>query len=119
WMNETETPSTLVNVGGWLQIPFALFMIFISFWLLLILWPILIDPLFWTAFGWWTLLMMVALVITGVFGLSLSVLWLRWRHDIPGNKSRLIKTGIIGMIFSGTIPGLLVLIGAAIYPTGK
>jgi hypothetical protein len=118
-MTDTETPSTLVSVGGWLQIPFSLFMILFSAWFLWILWPILIDPLFWTAFGWWTLLMMGALAFTGVFGLGLTVLWLRWRHDISGNKKRLITTGIIGMIFSGTIPGLLVLIGAAIYPTGK
>jgi hypothetical protein len=118
-MSDTETPSTLVRVGAWLQIPFALFIILFSAWFLWILWPVLIDPLFWTAFGWWTILLMGGLGVIGILGLGFAVIWLRWRHDIPGNKKRLITTGILGMILAGTVPGLLVLIGAAIYPTGK
>ncbi len=118
-MNDTETPSTLVRVGGWLQIPFALFSILFSVWMLWILWPILVDPLFWLAWGWWTLLSMIFLMFTGVLGIALAIIWLRWRHDITGNRQRLITTGIVGMILAGTVPGLLVLIGAAIYPTNK
>ena len=118
-MSETETSSTLVSVGGWLQIPFSLFMILIFAGFLLLLWPVLADPLFWTAFGWWTTLLFGFLAFAGVLGLGFAIMWLRWRRDIPGNKQKLIWTSIVGIILSGTVPGLLVLVGAAIYPTKK
>ena len=118
-MSDTKTPSTLITAGGWLQIPFSFFMIFISAWLLWLLWPVLIDPLYWTAFGWWTLLLLGFLVVVGVIGIGLAIIWLRWRRDILMNKRRLITTAIFGVIFTGTVPGILILIGAAIYPEAK
>ncbi len=118
-MTDTETPSTLTNAGAWLQIPFSIFIILINVWMLWLLWPVLIDPLFWAAFGWWTALLLGFLTFAGIFGLILAAIWLRWRHDIPKHKKRLITTGIVGMIFTGTIPGLLILIGAALYPSNS
>jgi len=56
-------------------------------------------------------------IFAGVFGLVLSLLWFRWRYDVPGHKNGFIKTGIAGMILTGTVPGLLVLVGAAIHPS--
>ncbi len=116
-MGDTETSLMLVKVGAWLQIPFSFFIIVIIAWMFWLLWPILIDPIFWTTFGWWTMLLLVLGIFAGILGLVLALLWFRWRYDIIGHKNGFIKTGIVGMIFTGTVPGLLVLVGAAIHPT--
>ncbi|MFX1317829.1 MAG: hypothetical protein ACFE9D_10025 [Promethearchaeota archaeon] len=116
-MSNTETSLMLVKVGTWLQIPFSFFIIAIMVWLYWLLWPILIDPIFWVAFGGWTMALLGFEIFAGIFGLGLAILWFRWRHDIPNHKQALVKTGIVGMIFTGTVPGLLVLIGAVIHPT--
>lgn len=116
-MADDSTPRTLVNYGAWLQIPFSIFMIAIGAWLLWLLYPVLVDPLFWALFGWYTLILMGFIIVVGFLGLILAVFWFRWRKDIPGHKKGLISTGIVGMIFTGTVPGLLVLLGAVLYPT--
>jgi hypothetical protein len=116
-MNDTETASMLVKIGSWLQIPFSFFIIIIIAWMFWFLWPVMIDPIFWVAFGWWTMVLLGLGVFAGILGLVFALLWLRWRNDIPDHKNDFIKTGIVGMIFTGTVPGLLVLVGAAIHPT--
>jgi hypothetical protein len=118
-MSNTETPTTLVKIGGWLQIPFSLLMIIFTTWYLWLLWPVFTDPLFWPIFGWWIVIMLSLLIVFGTMGFILAFVWLRWQHDIAGHRNKLIGTGIVAMIFTGTVPGLLVLIGAAIYPTSK
>ncbi|MHA2314952.1 MAG: hypothetical protein ACXACF_06655 [Candidatus Hermodarchaeia archaeon] len=116
-MTDDSTSQTLVNVGTWLQIPFSIFSIAIGAWLLWLLYPVLVDPLFWTLFGWYTLILLGFFLVIGFLGLILAIFWFRWRKDILGHKKGLIRTGIVGMIFTGTVPGLLVLLGAALYPT--
>ena len=39
-----------------------------------------------------------------------------WRKDPSGKRTMLIITGILGLIFSGFLPGLLVLIGGFLAP---
>ena len=116
-MGDIDTSSMLIRVGAWLQIPFSLFIIFIIAWVLWLIWPVLIGSGFWLIFGLWIALGLEFGIFTGILGLVLALLWFRWQHDIPTHKSGLIKTGIVGMILTGTVPGLLVLVGAAIYPT--
>jgi len=118
-MSNTDTPKMLVKVGAWLQIPFSLFMILFTILYLWLLWPVFTDPIFWPIFGWWLVLVMGLLIVFGIIGFILAAVWIRWRRDIAGKRMKLIGTGIVAMIFTGTVPGLLVLIGAAIYPTEK
>jgi len=58
----------------------------------------------------YTLFMVVMTVVALVF----SILWLRWRSTPSQHKVGLIVTGILGLIFAGFLPGLLVLIAGAI-----
>jgi hypothetical protein len=118
-MAENNTAQTLVNVGSWLQIPFSLLQIALGVWLLWLMFPVLVDPVFWTIFGWWTVLLLGFIIVGGVLGIILAILWFRWRKDVPTHKKGFIASSIIGMIISGGVPGLLVLIGAAIYPIDK
>lgn len=116
-MTDDSTSKTLMKVGIWLQIPFSIFIVAIGGWLLLLLYPVIVDPTFWLVFGWYTLILLGFLVVIGFLGFILVIFWFRWRKDIPGHKRGLITTGIVGMIFTGTVPGLLVLLSAALYPT--
>jgi hypothetical protein len=113
-MADEGTARTLVSIGAWLQFIFWLigiaaivftFIIFLPFW----------DPLFLMFF-----LMSIAfyLLIT-IFGIIFFILWFRWRHDPGAHKTGLIITGILGLLFGGFLPGLLVLIGGAIAPSEK
>ncbi|MFX1510594.1 MAG: hypothetical protein ACFFBR_09835 [Promethearchaeota archaeon] len=115
-MTESETPKKLVRIGGWLQIPFSLLIVLISIWMFWLMWPVLIDPVFWGLFGWWTAVLLGFLIACGIIGFILAYLWIKWQHNISEKKNRLITTGIIGIIFTGTVPGMLVILGAAIYP---
>ncbi|MFW9934037.1 MAG: hypothetical protein ACFFDU_00725 [Candidatus Thorarchaeota archaeon] len=111
-MADEGTARTLVTIGAWLQLIFWLigiagiaftFMMFLPFW----------DPLIMIVF-----LMAVAFyILITIFGIIFFILWFRWRHDPSAHKTGLIVTGILGLIFSGVLPGLLVLIGGAIAPS--
>ena len=74
------------------------------------------DPLFFALFGMLFIMSAGIYLIFGIFGLILALLWMRWRSDIAGHKTALMVTGILGLILGGGLPGLLVLIGAIIYP---
>ncbi len=52
--------------------------------------------------------------IGGIISLIFAILWFGWRSDPGANKTALIITGILGLIFGGFLAGLLVLIGGAI-----
>jgi hypothetical protein len=114
-MTESTTSKKLIRIGGWLQIPFSLFIVLFSTWMLWLLWPVLIDPVFWILFGWWTAFLLIFLVACGILGFPLGYFWIRWQHDIADMKNKLLVTGIIGLIFAGTVPGVLVIIGAAVH----
>ncbi|MFX1575645.1 MAG: hypothetical protein ACFFCF_00575 [Promethearchaeota archaeon] len=111
-MADEGTARTLVTIGAWLQLIFWLigiagivltFMMFLPFW----------DPLIMIVF-----LMAVAIyILITIFGIIFFILWFRWRHDPSAHKTGLIVTGILGLIFGGVLPGLLVLIGGAIAPS--
>jgi hypothetical protein len=116
-MSDINTSQTLMKIGAWLQIPFSLLLIAIGAWLLWLLLPVIIDPMFWVTFGIFILLILSFVIVTGIIGFILTIIWFRWQHDILGHKKGLITTGIIGIIFTGTVPGLLVLLAAALYPT--
>ncbi len=116
-MTDASTSQTLMNVGTWLQIPFSIFIIAIGGWLLWLLYPVIVDAVYWMLFGWYTMILLGFVIIIGVLGFILAIFWFRWRKDILDHKKGLITTGIVGMIFTGTVPGLLVLLGAALYPT--
>lgn len=70
------------------------------------------DPLDWI----WVFVPGVPLIVFGILGLSFGVSWLRWRHTPSEYKAKLIMTGVVALIFTGVIPGLLALIGGAIVP---
>ena len=116
-MTDDSTSQTLMKYGTWLQIPFSIFIVGIGGWLLWFLYPVIVDPVFWMVFGWYTMILLGFIVVIGFLGFIFAIFWFRWRKDIPGHKKGLITTGIVGMIFTGTVPGLLILLSAALYPT--
>lgn len=62
----------------------------------------------------WVLIPGLPLIVFGILGLLFGFSWLRWRHTPTIYKRRFVMTGIFALIFTGIIPGLLVLIGGAI-----
>ena len=61
----------------------------------------------------------VLLGVMTVFALIFSILWFMWRGSPSQHKVGLIVTGILALLFSGFLPGLLALIGGAIAPRGE
>lgn len=54
------------------------------------------------------------MAIAAVLSLIFTILWLMWRGQPSQHRVGLIITGIIGLILTGFLPGLLALIGGAI-----
>lgn len=102
-----ETASTLILVGAILQI--------ISSIALLILGGagFILPLLFGAGLDFW-LLIPAFFFVGGIISLIFAILWFGWRKDPGANKTALIITGILGLIFGGFIAGLLVLIAGAI-----
>lgn len=70
-----------------------------------------------TMLDWvWVAFPGVPLMVVGILGLIFGTYWFRWRHTAIEYKEKLILTGIIALIFTGVLPGLLVLIGSTIVP---
>ncbi len=116
-MGDQGTASTLVLVAAILQIIFSLFNVVSGAFSFLMILPIMADPIFW---GLLFPIMISSLVLNlafGVIGLIFAVFWLNWREYPSGHKTGLIVTGILALIFSGFIPGLLALIGGVIGPS--
>ncbi|MDO8122987.1 MAG: hypothetical protein Q6364_01210 [Candidatus Hermodarchaeota archaeon] len=113
-MADESTAQMLVNVGTYLQLILFIVFIVLGAWNVVSLLPLLAIPMF------GIILMMSAgiYLVFGIFGLIVFFLWWRWRHDIPGNKTNLLITSILALILAGGLPGLLVLIGVLIYPSG-
>lgn len=113
-MADESTAQMLVNIGTYLQlILFIVFMILGVYSVVTSL-PLLMIPVF----GMMLMMYAAIYLVFGIFGLIIFFLWWRWRHDIPGNKTNLLITSILGLILAGGLPGLLVLIGVLIYPSG-
>ncbi len=58
------------------------------------------------------------MAIAAVLSLIFTILWLMWRGQPSQHRVGLIITGIIGLILTGFLPGLLALIGGAIAKEG-
>ena len=115
-MAEEGTIRTLVLVGAILQVLFIInYLYLILFWIPNIL-PLIIPP----EFSWiMPILMSSYYIIFAVFiaiGIILLIIWLFWRKDPLAHRTGLIVTGVIGLLFAGFIPGLIVLIAAIIAP---
>jgi hypothetical protein len=54
------------------------------------------------------------LAIGAILSLIFTILWLMWRGQPSQHRVGLIITGIIGLVLTGFLPGLLALIGGAI-----
>jgi hypothetical protein len=116
-MSDESTATTLILVGAIFQIIIAILLILgglgssigtaIGFLL-----GGISDPLDWM----WVFVPGIPLIVFGVLGLVFGISWVKWRHTPLEYKQNLILTGILGLIFTGVLPGLLVLIGGAIIP---
>ncbi|MDO8125097.1 MAG: zinc ribbon domain-containing protein [Candidatus Hermodarchaeota archaeon] len=58
------------------------------------------------------------MAIAAVLSLLFTIFWLMWRGQPSQHRVGLIITGIIGLILTGVLPGLLALIGGAIAKEG-
>lgn len=63
--------------------------------------------------GFITILIGGFFVFAGTLILIFSILWLWWRRNPEAHVTGLIITGLLGAIFGGLIPGLLIIIGGA------
>jgi hypothetical protein len=102
-----ETASTLILVGAIFQLLASIIILFLGGA------GFLIPIIFGATLDLW-LLIPAFFFIGGIISLVFTILWLSWRHDPSANKTALIVTGILGLIFGGFLPGLFVLIGGAI-----
>jgi len=102
-----ETASTLILVGAIFQLLASIALLFLGGVGFIL--PLLIGYIF----DFW-LLIPAFFFIGGIISLIFTILWFGWRHDPSTNKTALIITGILALIFGGVLPGLLVLIGGAI-----
>ncbi|MFW9831982.1 MAG: hypothetical protein ACFFD8_09425 [Candidatus Thorarchaeota archaeon] len=114
-MSKDKPSSKLIRIGAWVQIPFSILMLSIGAWLFWLLYPNFLDPIFLASWGWVAIAILWFVIICGIIGFILSILWFRWQTDIPEHKNGFIASGIIGMIFTGTAPGLLVIIGSILH----
>jgi hypothetical protein len=78
----------------------------------------LIDPatlaMLTTLFDWFILFIPIIALISGIPTLIVAIYTLRWRHTPDLHKTGLIVIGILGLIFLGSLPGLLALIAGLI-----
>lgn len=116
-MADEGTAQTLVTIGAWLQLIFFIIFFIYGGWNLVTLLPWMADPLFFLIFGIFFILSAGLYLIYGIFGIIFTILWFRWKGDIPGHKTGLLVTSILGLFLAGGLPGLLVLIGTVIYPS--
>ena len=113
-MADESTAQMLVNIGTYLQLIFFIIFMILGVYSVVTSLPLLMIPII----GMMLMMYAAIYLVFGIFGLIIFFLWWRWRHDIPGNKTNLLITSILGLILAGALPGLLVLIGVLIYPSG-
>ncbi|MFX1565363.1 MAG: hypothetical protein ACFFCH_05180 [Promethearchaeota archaeon] len=54
-----------------------------------------------------------------IVGLVFAILWLQWRSDPLPHKTGMIVTGILALILTGVIPGILALVAGVVLPDEK
>ena len=116
-MSDESTAPTLILIGAIFQIILAVLLVLgglvstigIALGFLL---GGLSDPLDWM----WVFIPGIPLIVFGILGFVFGISWYKWRHTPLEHKQNLILTGILALIFTGVLPGLLVLIGGAIVP---
>jgi hypothetical protein len=111
-MGDEDTARTLVLVGAILQLIISILFLLLgalAFFAMILFIGFEPDII-------WLLALPLFLLIGGGVSLIFTLLWFSWRSHPAAHKSGLIVTGILGMIFGGFLPGLLVLIGGAIAP---
>ncbi|MFX1318369.1 MAG: hypothetical protein ACFE9D_08505 [Promethearchaeota archaeon] len=118
-MVEEGTIRAFVLVGTILQFLMIVYYLYlILFWIPRLL-PLIIPP----GYEWLiNILMPIYYGIFAVFiiiGFILAIIWLFWRSDPLPHRTGLIITGILGLLFAGFIPGIIVLVAGAITPTEK
>ncbi|MDO8124708.1 MAG: hypothetical protein Q6364_10060 [Candidatus Hermodarchaeota archaeon] len=120
----TKTARTLTLVAGILFIVEFVSKIVVAVWawyflptFLASLAP-LIDPatlaMLTTIFDWLILFIPIIALISSIPTLIVAIYTLRWRHTPDLHKTGLIVIGILGLIFLGSLPGLLALIAGLI-----
>lgn len=118
-MATESTVRTLVLVGAILQFLFAIYYLYlILFWIPNLIYLIIPPEVAFMI----PILMTVYQALFAIFiiiGLIFGVLWLMWRKDTGSHRTGLIATGILGLLFSGGIPGLIILIAGIIKPSEK
>lgn len=65
----------------------------------------------------WILLIPAIILAMGIPGFIFMILWFSWRSEPCVHKTGLIVTGVLGIIFAGFLPGLLVLIAGMVCPS--
>jgi hypothetical protein len=63
-----------------------------------------------TLFNWLILIIPLITLIAAIPTLIVAILILRWRHTPELHKMSLIVIGILGILFLGTLPGILTLV---------
>ncbi|MFW9831320.1 MAG: hypothetical protein ACFFD8_06055 [Candidatus Thorarchaeota archaeon] len=112
-MADEGTASTLVLVGAILQIFTMIAWFYLAYTSYL---GYMLFEMMFPGMGIFMLPMLIYFAIGGILGLIFLIIWFMWRSAPSSHRGGLIVTGIIAMIFSGGIGGLLVLIGGAIAP---
>lgn len=116
-MVDENTASTLVLVAAILQLLFGLFSFVTAAFNALLIFPFMIDPFMMMIMGWILIITIVFNIVTGVVGLIFAIIWFNWRHSPSEHKTGLIVSGILGLLFTGFLPGLLALIAGAAVPS--
>ncbi|MFX0079546.1 MAG: hypothetical protein ACFE8O_09950 [Candidatus Hermodarchaeota archaeon] len=120
----TKTARTLTLVAGLLFIIEFVSKIVVAVWawyflpsFLASLAP-LIDPatlaMLTTIFEWLILFIPIIALVSCIPTLIVAIFTLLWRHTPDLHKTGLIVIGILGLIFLGSLPGLLALIAGLI-----
>lgn len=105
-----ERGSTLVLVGIILQFLFTVILLVLAF--IVPPYIVSIDDIFWGSLRPLMASLFQGFSIAGaIVGLILAFIWLVWRKAPTEHRTGFIGTGVIGLLFAGFIPGLIVLIG--------
>lgn len=110
-MAEEDTSRLLILIGAIFQLITAIPLMALG-----IIFAFIMLPSFFLIPVFLFMIFPAIFLIWGIGCLTLAVYWFKWRHEPSTHKSSLIATGIIGLIFGGTIGGLLALIGGALAP---
>jgi hypothetical protein len=119
-LSDETTATTLILAGAIIQIVIAI--IFLLGGLVSIIGTaigILLGGIS-TPLDWiWAAFPGIPLMVLGLLGLVFGIYWYRWRHTPTDHKRKLVLTGILALVFTGVLPGLIVLIAGAIAPDAE